>query len=68
MSWYGRIKNIFNSSHVDTVKLYSYPGVMEVVPPNPHNHDKPMKCMYCHRRPCICAAKGDNRILIWREI
>lgn len=60
------IKNIFGRRDIDIIKTYSYPGVMEVAPANRYNHDKPMKCMYCHRRPCICVAKGDYRILIWK--
>jgi len=68
MSIIRKIKNIFTKTiAADVITLYSYPGVMEVIPANRLNHDKPMKCLNCHRRPCICAAKGDNRVLIWEE-
>jgi len=39
---------------INKKKLYSYAGVIEVIPANENNVVKPMKCMFCHHRPCTC--------------
>jgi len=37
----------------DKVKLYSNPWVQEVIDFR-GGKKSPMKCLYCHRRPCVC--------------
>jgi len=41
---------------VDKIKIYSIPGVHEVIDFREGGHKK-MKCLSCHRRPCICKNK-----------
>lgn len=50
-----RIKG--NLTDRDLVDIYSNPYVMDVDPFGAQETNKPMKCLYCHKSPCICDKK-----------
>lgn len=42
---------------LNKIKLYSNPWVAEIIEREGGKELPPMKCLVCHRRPCICKNK-----------
>ncbi len=71
-NWY----KIKESNYEKRADIYSYPSVTEVIFNNEWNKKSiiGMKCLECHRRPCICNKNyikeeiKDNKIILVKTI